>query len=77
MIQKVFFCFNWYSLLLHCLTIDEICVFSVRCLSNITPKVVILVFISISVLAILICGSGISRLLWNIIQSVFGLLNFK
>ena len=46
------------------------------------PKIFILVFISISVLSILICvsGSGIIHLLLKIINSIlgfFGLLNFK
>ena len=45
-------------LYLHCLVINEICLSKVKSDSNITPKVVIVVLIGMSLFAILICMMG-------------------
>ena len=48
----------YFKYFIHCLDINAICLSKVKSDSNITPKVVIVVLMGISLFAILICVMG-------------------
>ena len=57
-LRRCLICFILNILQLLCLVIDEICLSKVKLDSNITPKVVIVVLMGMSLFTILICLMG-------------------